>query len=823
MSEPYASAVAWLLTYMLHSSLLLGAVALAERCRWLRAPAARELAWRTALFGALLSASLHSGLSLGPRIGLAGDDQDRQVASTPRAAVPSRVDEVGAQPPAYAPLAPMLPINEVLGAAPPADAPAAAPVSRPLAALPDWFAIHWAAALVLAWLAGATLLALRLAHQLRLARRELAARAPLRSGPLADMLRRLSHAADREPPALSHAPTLAGPVSLPNGEICVPDWVLEHLDARQQRALLAHELAHQRRHDPQWLIAALLVASLCWLQPLNLLARRRLAHLAELAADAWAARAVGDGRALAECLAECAARLFPNHSPQFGAAMARPRSPLIERVERLTRGQAMSDHQSRWSLRIAALTTLAAACVLLPGIAVQAGAPAPRAPEAASAPPAAPAPRAAEVPATPRAEREAVAPRAPAAPAGVASAPTPPAPAPRPAGDDWTGQSIHLSDEGVSVSLSRAGQRLALEIEGEVEFTDAEDDVQRLGRGASLSLQERKAGVKREYTVEHGSGGQLVREYRVDGKVRNLDAAGRAWLQATLPGLLRESAIGVEQRVARLYAQGGARAALAVLADIRSDHALARHLTVLTVRHRLDDAELGAALALAARIGSDFELRQTLQALVERPLSSAASIALYRTADSIDSDFELAELLVAGASNLPADAGVQQAWLQAARGLASDFEMRRTLTALARRDGLVPASLLGVLELAAQAIGSDFELREMLSAWAPRMQGADLVRAYARASREVGSDFEQREALTALVREGRLAAGDWAEVLEAARGIGSDFERATLLIEVAKRMPADAVLVRQYRALTGGMGDHERGRAERALLDRITG
>src|SRR6218665_3870489 len=63
MHEPsFAVLVSWLLSYLLHSSVLLGLAAGAERLGLLRRlpHAALEILWRGALFGGLLTASLQT-------------------------------------------------------------------------------------------------------------------------------------------------------------------------------------------------------------------------------------------------------------------------------------------------------------------------------------------------------------------------------------------------------------------------------------------------------------------------------------------------------------------------------------------------------------------------------------------------------------------------------------------------------------------------------------------------------------------------------------------------------------------------------------------
>ncbi|HEX2251747.1 MAG TPA: hypothetical protein VHQ65_00595, partial [Thermoanaerobaculia bacterium] len=64
-----APATAWMLTYLLHSTLLLGAAWLVSRRLAGRSLALEETLWRTALVGALITASLQAGLGWRPVTG----------------------------------------------------------------------------------------------------------------------------------------------------------------------------------------------------------------------------------------------------------------------------------------------------------------------------------------------------------------------------------------------------------------------------------------------------------------------------------------------------------------------------------------------------------------------------------------------------------------------------------------------------------------------------------------------------------------------------------------------------------------------------------
>ena len=54
-------------------------------------------------------------------------------------------------------------------------------------------------------------------------------------------------------------------------------------------------------------------------------------------------------------------------------------------------------------------------------------------------------------------------------------------------------------------------------------------------------------------------------------------------------------------------------------------------------------------------------------------------------------------------------------------------------------------------------------------------------------------------------------------MLNAARGIGSDYEAKEVLIALARVMPAEAQVIEVYRSIARGLATYERGEAEQAL------
>lgn len=299
MIEFSAPPTVWLVTYLVHSTLALALVWALERAGLLRATRARELFWRVALLGPLLSATLRAtGLVLA-----------LPVSAQPALALARLV--VGTNPAlaASSAAAPGLPEAE-LGLA-------------RLGHVLDLLGLLW-----ILWAALASLFLARLAWRARVLLRT-AAPVPAE---LAARWNLLCARRGLRAPRLLTSPSLSGPVTLPRGGVRLPPWVASELSAREQEALLLHELAHHARRDAAWRVLALLLEAVLWLQPLVRLARRRLEALAELAADAWAREAGADGRALAECLVTCAAR--PRRAFALASALDGPGS-LSERVERL--------------------------------------------------------------------------------------------------------------------------------------------------------------------------------------------------------------------------------------------------------------------------------------------------------------------------------------------------------------------------------------------------------------------------------------------------------------------------------------------------------
>jgi Zn-dependent protease with chaperone function len=136
------------------------------------------------------------------------------------------------------------------------------------------------------------------------------------------------------PLALTYRSGGASPIVLGRREICLPARAAQDLTCIQLRALVAHEVAHVLRRDGFWFTAFSFLESALFVQPLNRIARRELRQLAEISCDEWAAQRVSDRLAMAQCLLEVAG-WSKGPRPRMVPAATTVRNGLSERVQRL--------------------------------------------------------------------------------------------------------------------------------------------------------------------------------------------------------------------------------------------------------------------------------------------------------------------------------------------------------------------------------------------------------------------------------------------------------------------------------------------------------
>ena len=751
-------AVLLLLDAALKGAVLVGAAALAAYLLRHRSAAARHAIWTAAMAGhlalpvlALVAPEWRIPLVAAPAWMAAAAEQPLETAAA--------ADATSGAPVANAP--PSAGEQPIAAADPAATMPVAATGSTP--ASPPRGALFY---LVLAWAVGAAFILLRLAvgtwRVSRLARDG----ARVDDGEWLSLTQRVATRLGIERPlTLLRGDRLGIPVTwgVVYPAVLLPPESAEWPEARR-RFVLVHEMAHVKRFDALTQLCSQIALALFWFDPLLWLAVNRMRVEREHACDDYVLR---DGTApslyAGELLDMVRTLGTPRHetmAPAFAAlAMARPAefegrmlailNPTIDRNPLHRIGTFM--------------TAAFVALLALPLAAIH-----PFDARIAKAELPAPAPAV-------------VTTEAPAASdvANVSGAADGCDAADMRLRPGTTSNSIHADDEEKILTYRSitAGRCVHASLIGDVTFADDERSIVRLGAGAHAFFRERTVGSDRSVEVRRGSGGEPIYEARLDGREVPFDGAMRAWLGGFLPEVLREGAINVPARVARLRARGGTPAVLSEIERIRSSGAKRAHYQELVKTPSLPARDVSAAVRSAGReITSSGDLRSVLQS-VPRQSREGADLrgGLAEAIREISSSGDKTAVLTSyGETDDPA---MLLMVLTEARGIESSGDKARLLAKLAPRAvGHSSREVSSAFFATAATIESSGDLARTLSvAMSSGRSSEDVSHAIIRASREIPSAGDksrvlQELALKGLVNTPRLRT----EFVAAARTISSD-------------------------------------------------
>jgi beta-lactamase regulating signal transducer with metallopeptidase domain len=699
----------------------------------------------------------------------------------------------------------------------------------------------WMPALLLSWFCGVVLLTLRLVSgwfwvQRIRSRGTMPVPEPLQR--LSDRVRRrlhISRAVRLLQSTLVDVPTVIGwlkPVVL------LPASVLSALGPQQLEAIIAHELAHIRRHDYFVNLLQTLVETLLFYHPAVWWLSRQIRIERENCCDDLAVSLCGDPVTYARALAD-----LEELRGGAGLALAASGGSLLERVRRLVGAPSHAGRGPGWLAGTTAVLLIAGiaagavgeqSSVERPEIrtldmstAVQAGvsaqSPAPP-PPAAGIDPAAPLlasagqarARAASLARQAETTREALTERGRAlvlddaaqatamaaadqahsaaasvqseSSAAIVAAGQVVASAIAAAGRVTPGNSVFAIGQSGNFTWSDGTSKLQVNYRGELELTDDDRDVKSLSAGGYLKIRDGGLLGSRTVEIRADASGRLERRFWVGSSEKPFEPEGREWLAEHLPRFIRQTGIGAPGRVARILGTGGVDGVLAEISLIEGSWARRIYYAELLKSDTLDE---GAIERILGRVGSDLE-----------------------------SDFELATLLIGSADRLLVSEAARKAYFDAARTIGSDFEMRRVYSAALEKGPVGSDVLAGILD-ASLGIDSDFEAASLLIQIA-RLQPLDARTSplFFRVLAGVGSDFEHRRVLNALVSSDAVSEETLGGLLDSALEIGSDFEQASLLLSVLRNNSIEAVRERFFRALDTIDSPFERGRVLQAVARR---
>jgi beta-lactamase regulating signal transducer with metallopeptidase domain len=539
----------------------------------------------------------------------------------------------------------------------------------------------------------------------------------------------------------------------------------------RRRFVLVHEMAHVKRFDALTQLAAQITVAIFWFDPLLWFAAHRMRLEREHACDDYVLRDGTKPSLYAGELLEMVQSIgLPSHeraAPAFAAlAMARRSefegrmlSILDPRLDRHTLGR-----------RSAFVAAAIVALLILPLAALRPfSGPAPAAERVIHSTPThspAAAKKVANSPATPK----------------VYTCDTQP---PR-SGNELTHVHVDADDDSRVLNYMSTGSTRCEEASfiGFARFSPDERQLVSLPVGSIAAFRERTLTHDRTVTVSRAPDGSLSYVSTMNGRVTDFTADARAWLSQLMPRALREMAIDVKPRVARVRAQGGVPAVLSMIRNTQSSASRRAHY----------DALISSGLSQSER---EMVVRHATLNLAS---SESDLMAVLRKAGSLSKPSKS----VAGATGRRLLHNVDPALLrQALTSITSDGDRVSLLSQYVQTDD--PALLRLVLD-GVEQITSPGDKQTILELAAPRVlrsRDASLHKAFFRAVAGIQSSGDKRTVLLAALPYGHANESITVAVLSAAADLSSDGDKALVLVTAANQhlVTSDAVM-KAYLATT---------------------
>jgi hypothetical protein len=331
------------------------------------------------------------------------------------------------------------------------------------------------------------------------------------------------------------------------------------------------------------------------------------------------------------------------------------------------------------------------------------------------------------------------------------------------------------------------GRKIEVKVENKVEFNEDYSDVSAIPDNGALRIHDSR-GPRTFRLAITGSGGELRRDYSIDGQPRAFDAEGRAWLRAVLLQAVREGGLDARNRVQRILKQRGVRGLIEEMTYVKGDYVRRIYFEELLQAPGVSNQDLKTAMRNAS--------------------------------NTISGDYERAQMLLQVGKVFLISKDLLPDYFEAASRIKSSYEHARILTGALKREDLSKEALAAIAQSAAK-IESDYEKASLLIKGAERYQGDLSSRTeWLHAVRTIGSDYEHHRVLSGALKPRLISIEALSDLVRSAARMKSDYEKASFLIEAMNHYRSDAQLRAAFAETARTIAsEYERGRVQK-LFDK---
>jgi hypothetical protein len=371
--------------------------------------------------------------------------------------------------------------------------------------------------------------------------------------------------------------------------------------------------------------------------------------------------------------------------------------------------------------------------------------------------------------------------------------------------------SINSNNGKTKMSISQNGNNFSMEYEGSIVLTEDDSDILSISDDGYVEIKKTAFGSKRRVFIESDNG-QLIRKYYVGSKEIDFDPEGRRWLAEILEEVVRSTTLAAEQRVDRIYLKGGAKAVLAEVGEISSDHVKARYLELLTHR-KLTEKELILVLDAIGDIDSDHHKVSVLQGNMYQYLGNDEFAKVFiRTTAGIHSDHHKADIIRSAIQSHELKNQEIATMLRIANNINSDHQKANVLLNLAELKDL-DKSNLALLIGSTEQLNSDHYKADVLARALsiPDISEVD-HNSIVTAIRSMNSDHQKAEILEKML-EGDVSTQSLNNInVIIGRDMNSDHEKGKVLMKLIDENDITSETIDALsRAISSINSDHQKG------------
>lgn len=337
-------------------------------------------------------------------------------------------------------------------------------------------------------------------------------------------------------------------------------------------------------------------------------------------------------------------------------------------------------------------------------------------------------------------------------------------------------------NSATKMNYQTGSESLNIEHDGKVLIGADDRSIVGITDDGYLRIKKTTFGNTREIFIR-SNGNSLSYEYREGGRQVPFEPAGKAWLADILPDLVRTTTIGAESRVDRIYQKGGAKAVMAEIGNMKSEHTKARYASLL-LKKDLKDSEIPTVIELVGQqIGSDHYRYEVFKSNSDKLLKDPKNLGHYLNAiKTVESDhYKTGLVKLALERDLP-QAYNQQA-LQLISSIGSDHYKSEVLRRMVKTNTLSDEQLEFVLARLLGEVNSDHYRSEIISTVLkeqPKLSSTGIDHVISSIA-QTGSDHYATESLKRLVSIHELSPQNYEALFNMLNKLGSDHYKSEFM------------------------------------------